>query len=210
MVRNEGATPGAILSATPGATPRQRPVNGGATHTPYTPSVAPALGGWVHAANGGRHLVPMPPFSSGYETGGLTCAFALCAQKGTVQFPSSTKAPKREPLQSSSRQKRPTWVRQNFPVSLSIRIEVGQFVSSTVLATTARSSPPTNSHSVPLQKKVHSSRSNCTRADQVCRASEGWHTKSTGSAITGFAKSTARKNANRMSAYPCCLGGTLA
>lgn len=60
MVRNEGATPGAILSATPGATPRQRPVNGGATHTPYTPSVAPALGGWVHAENGGRDLVPMP------------------------------------------------------------------------------------------------------------------------------------------------------
>lgn len=78
MVRNEGATPGAILSATPGATPRQRPVNGGATHTPYTPSVAPALGGWVHAANGGRHLVPMPPFLSGCLTGGLTCAFALC------------------------------------------------------------------------------------------------------------------------------------
>lgn len=78
MVKSKGATPGAILSATPGATPRQRPVNGGATHTPYTPSVAPALGGWVHAANGGRHLVPMPPFLSGQETGGLTCAFALC------------------------------------------------------------------------------------------------------------------------------------
>ncbi len=62
MVKSKGATPGAILSATPGATPRQRPVNGGATHTPYTPSVAPALGGWVRAANGGRHLVPMPDF----------------------------------------------------------------------------------------------------------------------------------------------------
>lgn len=49
MVKSKGATPGAILSATPGATPRQRSVNGGATHTPYTPSVAPALGGWVHA-----------------------------------------------------------------------------------------------------------------------------------------------------------------
>lgn len=48
MVRNEGATPGAILSATP----RQRPVNGGAIYTPYTPSVAPALGGWVHAGKG--------------------------------------------------------------------------------------------------------------------------------------------------------------
>lgn len=54
MVKSKGATPGAILSTTPGATPRQRPVNGGATHTPYTPSVAPALGGWVHATNGGR------------------------------------------------------------------------------------------------------------------------------------------------------------
>lgn len=80
MVNSKGATPGAILSATPGATPRQRPVNGGATHTPYTPSVAPALGGWVHAANGGRHLVPMPPFPSGYETVWLSYAFALCHQ----------------------------------------------------------------------------------------------------------------------------------
>lgn len=79
MVNSKGATPGAILSATPGATPRQRPVNGGATHTPYTPSVAPALGGWVHAANGGRHLVPMPPFLGGSGTGGWTCAFALWA-----------------------------------------------------------------------------------------------------------------------------------
>lgn len=78
MVKSKGATPGAILSTTPGATPRQRPVNGGATHTPYTPSVAPALGGWVHATNGGRHLVPVPPFPSGYETGGLTSAFTLC------------------------------------------------------------------------------------------------------------------------------------
>lgn len=43
----------------------------------YAPSVAPALGGWVHAADGGRHLVPMPSFLSGYETEGLTCAFTL-------------------------------------------------------------------------------------------------------------------------------------
>lgn len=78
MVKSKGATPGAILSATPGATPRQRPVNGGAIYTPYTPSVAPALGGWVHAANGGRHLVPMPPFLRMGGTGGCTCAFALC------------------------------------------------------------------------------------------------------------------------------------
>jgi len=56
MVKSKGATPGAILSATPGATPRQRPVNGGATHTPYTPSVAPALGGWVHAPIVGRRV----------------------------------------------------------------------------------------------------------------------------------------------------------
>ncbi len=49
MVTGRGATPGAILRATPGATPRQRPGNGGATHTPNTPSVAPALGGSVHA-----------------------------------------------------------------------------------------------------------------------------------------------------------------
>lgn len=78
MVKSKGATPGAILSATPGATPRQRPVNGGAIYTPYTPSVAPALGGWVHAHNGGRHLVPMPPFLGGQETVGWTFAFALC------------------------------------------------------------------------------------------------------------------------------------
>lgn len=81
MVMSNGATPGAILSATPGATPRQRPVNGGATHTPYTPSVAPALGGWMHAANGGRHLVPMPPFRGGQEIVVLTSAFALCGSE---------------------------------------------------------------------------------------------------------------------------------
>lgn len=78
MVKSKGATPGAILSATPGATPRQRPVNGGATHTPYTPSVAPALGGWVHAANGGRHLVPMPRFLSVGRVAVRGYAFALC------------------------------------------------------------------------------------------------------------------------------------
>lgn len=52
MVKNKGATPGAIQSATPGASPRQRPVNGGATHTTYTPSVAPAVGGWS------KHMQP--------------------------------------------------------------------------------------------------------------------------------------------------------
>jgi|GEM_PF-5307572 len=36
-------------STTPGATPRQRPSNGGATYTPIPPCVAPALGGRVHA-----------------------------------------------------------------------------------------------------------------------------------------------------------------
>lgn len=35
--------------ATPGSTPRQPPVNGGATYTPNTPSVAPAPEGGVHA-----------------------------------------------------------------------------------------------------------------------------------------------------------------
>jgi len=35
--------------STPGSTYRQRPANEGATHTPHTPRVAPALGGWVHA-----------------------------------------------------------------------------------------------------------------------------------------------------------------
>lgn len=35
--------------ATPGATPGQRPANGGATLSPYTPRVAPALGGGMHA-----------------------------------------------------------------------------------------------------------------------------------------------------------------
>ena len=42
---NAGATGGATGRATPG----QRPANGGATLSPYTPSVAPALGGGVHA-----------------------------------------------------------------------------------------------------------------------------------------------------------------
>ncbi len=51
IVKSEGATPGATLNPTPGTTPRQRPVNEGATHTPYTPSVAPAADGWVHAAD---------------------------------------------------------------------------------------------------------------------------------------------------------------
>jgi hypothetical protein len=70
MFKNRGATPGAILSATPCATAVQRPVNGGATHTPYTPSVAPALGGWVHAkacfltAGVGTHLEMPPNFQS--------------------------------------------------------------------------------------------------------------------------------------------------
>lgn len=54
MAKGEGATPGAIMSATPGAIPCQRAVNGGATHTPYTPSVAPALGGWVLAPKGSQ------------------------------------------------------------------------------------------------------------------------------------------------------------
>ena len=49
MISSEGATPGAILSATPGATPRQPPVNGGATYTPNTPCVAPAHRGGVRA-----------------------------------------------------------------------------------------------------------------------------------------------------------------
>lgn len=34
---NQGATPGATLSTTPGATPRHPPVNEGATYSPYTP-----------------------------------------------------------------------------------------------------------------------------------------------------------------------------
>ncbi len=76
MVRNEGATPG--------ATPRQRPVNGGATHTPYTPSVAPALGGWVHAANGGRHLVPMPRFLSVGRVAVRGYSFALRKASGSL------------------------------------------------------------------------------------------------------------------------------
>lgn len=43
------ATPRATKGATPRATPRQPPANGGEGHTPYTPGVAPALGGAVHA-----------------------------------------------------------------------------------------------------------------------------------------------------------------
>lgn len=44
---NAGSTAG----ATSGATPGQRPCNGGERHPLYTPCVAPALGGGMHASN---------------------------------------------------------------------------------------------------------------------------------------------------------------
>lgn len=63
MAKIEGATPGARLSATPGATPRQRPGNEGATHSPNTPRVAPALGGGVHVKEkGGVRQAKIPAF----------------------------------------------------------------------------------------------------------------------------------------------------
>ena len=61
MLRKQGATPGATLFPTPGATPRQPPANGGATHTPIPPSVAPALGGAVHALEKGVLHSPSTP-----------------------------------------------------------------------------------------------------------------------------------------------------
>ena len=54
-VKKQGTTPGATLSTTPGATPRQPPANEGATYSPNTPSVAPALGGGVHAFFGDKN-----------------------------------------------------------------------------------------------------------------------------------------------------------
>lgn len=91
MLRIEGATPGATLNPTPGATPRQRPANGGATLSPYTPGVAPALRGGVHAClacivpciiapctfmqlvvvNLTDATVPMPGFWAGGPNGGV-------------------------------------------------------------------------------------------------------------------------------------------
>ena len=84
MVKRKGATPGATLSATPGATPRQRPVNGGATYTPYTPSVAPALGGWVHAVTYGQKLVPILPFNTLGATSGRAYPFATSIVRRTT------------------------------------------------------------------------------------------------------------------------------
>lgn len=79
MTKSEGATPGAILSATPGATPRQLPVNGGATHTPNTPSVAPALGGWVHAVLGIQEKAISKFFGNGIQIVRADCVkHALC------------------------------------------------------------------------------------------------------------------------------------
>ena len=50
---NAGCNEGATLLATP----VQRPFNGGATLSPYTPGVAPALGGGVHAS---ESMAPAP------------------------------------------------------------------------------------------------------------------------------------------------------
>lgn len=78
MASNKGATPGAILRATLGATPAQRPVNVGATHTPYTPSVAPAPSGAVHATDELRMWVPIARSLTRHGAVGGTFAFALC------------------------------------------------------------------------------------------------------------------------------------
>lgn len=86
MGKNKGATPGAILSATTGATPRQHLVNGGATHTPYTPSVAPALGGWVHASvevRPLRNLTPSPPNVSAGTANAAGPGGAFCESRPT-------------------------------------------------------------------------------------------------------------------------------
>ncbi len=47
MLMNRSAPPGAIVCSMSAATHCQCPVSAGATHTPYTPSSAPALSGWV-------------------------------------------------------------------------------------------------------------------------------------------------------------------
>ncbi len=75
---------GKPMSATP--TPESMVWQGGANtlenrcHT--TPPLTGGRGWWgVHHLFGvgwGNDLVPMPPFPSGQETGGRTCAFALC------------------------------------------------------------------------------------------------------------------------------------
>lgn len=75
---------GKPMSATP--TPESMVWQGGANtlenrcHT--TPPLTGGRGWWgVHHLFGvgwGNDLVPMPPFPSGHETGGHTCAFALC------------------------------------------------------------------------------------------------------------------------------------
>ena len=74
------------MTATP--TPKSMVVQGGANTLENTCHTTPPLKGgrgwWsVHHLFGvgwGNDLVPMPPFQSGYETGWLTCAFALCGR----------------------------------------------------------------------------------------------------------------------------------
>jgi len=60
--------------ATVGATPAQRPPNGGETLSPYPYGVAPAPMGWAHAFN----LVPMPRFLNPPGGAGVSYLFALC------------------------------------------------------------------------------------------------------------------------------------
>lgn len=59
-----------------GATPVQRPGNGGERHTPYPYGVAPALGGGATESE----VVPMPRFWVGGPFGGRGFPLALTGQ----------------------------------------------------------------------------------------------------------------------------------
>jgi len=74
---SDGATPGATDKCNASSTPRQRLGNEGATISLYTLSVAPALGGWVHA-----NLVPMPTTFGGSSYAGGASPLALTDRFG--------------------------------------------------------------------------------------------------------------------------------
>lgn len=62
MTKLRGPTLGPTYGATDGANPVQPPSNWGAKYTPYTPSVAPALGGLGARSNkGALHCLPARP-----------------------------------------------------------------------------------------------------------------------------------------------------
>ncbi len=79
--------------ATPVATPAQRPSNGVATLSPYTPGVATPPIGRAHAyashkgrvpsvAGGDAGAVPMPPLANGLGVAGVGYLFALRRGRG--------------------------------------------------------------------------------------------------------------------------------